>query len=253
MKDLAFQQSPICPRCGEFVEFLWHRLWDCCANSPLKTKLLEHGIDDEWVAQLPLCLQRAGLIPFGCSLDVDKLRAWLSYLCIVNADAADALGAAQQNRAYVPYFGERCLDISVIYGDGLPSLRRLKTIQLDERDGDTYDPPPLLIAVADNMFPLESPCPVDTQGVISLDGAYYPQDHRCGWGFCVADARHTSMRDFCGPVLIDDASISGRHEHFCLDASSLLFGASVLSNNTAELTAIVMASIWVWESGDPNL
>ena len=70
----------------------------------------------------------------------------------------------------------------------------------------------------------------DDPVIVSVDGSF--DGSLAGWGFTVANQSLDFLLDFCGPVVVDACQ-------------PLFIGARVLSNNTGELSALILALRWV--------
>jgi len=139
-----------------------------------------------------------------------------------------------------------------VFNVGLPPMRRPKR-RLDNDADEDHRPAPPVLSPQGIFAPLRRPAEhADlTFPVISTDGSYTNGNSglesnqedlaspRAGWGFTVATPSSGWLFDACGPVAL--APLSPEY-----------LGAARLSNNTGELTAMVVALRWLLHAGFPS-
>ena len=226
----AFTLQPECPRCGFSFECTYHRLWGCPRNAPFRALLDRAAPGNNFPQGLPSCLWRCGLVPSTFqsqwNLTPSVVRAIQRYLLDVNAYATactntDDLASVSLARATEKW------DPSAIFRDSIPPLKKTKRYHSDFAYPARLIPSP--------KISLPHPLPADQWSgesipVISVDGSAI-LNQQAGFGGCVACDLFPSTIDFCGPVT--------------LSGDPLCLGAESLTNNTAELSAQLVAALWL--------
>ena len=225
--------SDICPRCNLHRETLWHRLWRCPANAPALASLAEHlGIQHVDPSIWPSCLSHCGLVPADLSITAEHAHAIQSYLVSVNRHATRALAASWTDTPFQMECAFNWLDTSNVRNVSLPPVPKFRPRNTAPAVRFTDPPPPL---------------PVDTGGINKstayVDGSYKPPRRdtdlpTCGFGVSVFSPAHDHTLDACAPVSLDPDS-------------QIFYGATVLSNNIAELSAIIHVLLWCSNTASP--
>ena len=226
----------ICVRCKREVETTMHRLWSCPCNAAARSVLDARVPGNQYPDGLPPCLARCGLLPAdlgaGGMPTVEEAKCISQYLLHVNAIATLAFAADRKQQPVLLEL-DRCRSQPVehIYRAALPPLPRRKP----------RVPPPAGAAPGGghrgDQLP-QQPGPGEFQAhetlVLSCDGSARvgPDTEASGWGFTVASSSWTSLRDFCGPTVLDpnDPGYIGAARH---------------CNYVGELSALYFALCWV--------
>ena len=196
----------------------------------------------DMIQSLPACVLRCGLFPSNNSWSVDQSRALQNYVLVVNAVATHAYDAFRRGIAF-DHGNYRDLS-GRSYSQGEDVIFQLAVPPLRKRKHPGDDAAHLVESTqSSHGASLELPGPMTSQPasddgslVIFTDGSFslaVSDDglDKCGWGFCVAPVQTGLVIDMCGPV-----DISG--------PLSALHVTDSLSNNVAELCAILHALLW---------
>ena len=250
----------VCCRCKAHVETHAHRCWDCVANQPFRVVLDAVCPGNSFPAGLPACLSRCGLLPANLSsldLTLDQAMAIQDYLLAVNASATVAVDSFRRGKPLqlLPSL-PRKLEAKELYAVALPPMKRRKITNLVAPPASARTADAGVGGSSDQGIPsaVRSSALVGSSRVGQLDQPTLPEQldpsvwvsslalvvstdgsfsgNEAGWGFTVARQGSPSLKDYCGPVILD-----GRHRHF--------LGAAQHSNNVGELCAMVLALSWV--------
>jgi ribonuclease HI len=169
------------------------------------------------------------------------------YLCAVNEHATEALYQSRTgNSMPSPNLkNPRKLPSEALFNVEMPPLKRIKVSGLTPSGGprkaihalDSADgsfPSKIEISPALATFPEKRTYAFGTCIVVSIDGSAYPWlgSKVAGWGFTVSLPGKAFLADFSGPVVI-----SPLNPYFA--------GAKAPTNNTGELTGLLMALSWL--------
>ena len=218
--------SPLCPRCGREWKTVRHRLWLCSEGAAARLALERKiGCLVDFLGSLSPSEERCGLFATNKVGSPEVLEV-IDYMILQN-DAATQAAAAKRKGISFEMKSNPPMWSHLQFA--IPPVRKPPR----QKSGLTED--------EGRIVPVRVPAgrPIlEADFVVFTDGSYTP---RCdaapalaGWGFCVLGAVGDRVLDFCGPVVLHDAGGDG-----------IPFRAERLSNNTAELSAIGHALLWL--------
>jgi hypothetical protein len=214
----------LCPRCRQTAENRQHRLWDCVANLPFKPPLLAAVqkdfplVDPQiWLLTLPDTTKRCGLFPAGFRCPASTALAIVEYLADVNHHANECAAAVRRDSP-LPIAAP-----SLLWAKAKTHLHNREHCPLKKRK------------VAAQCSIAQHPGDAVVAHTYSFDGSF--DGEHGSWGsVLLTPSGAVSVRR--GPIFTEDNHLPG-------------IRVRKISNNTAEIAALIATCNWIAHLSSP--